>query len=49
MMLDMKRTFDDMVDRFAEGPEARDRVLSNPIYQHISDALSGSVEYSVIS
>lgn len=48
MMLDMKRTFDDLVERFAESPEARDRVLSNAIYQHISDTLAGSVEYTAM-
>ena len=32
-MLDMKRTFDDLVERFAESPQARDRILANPIYQ----------------
>ena len=48
MMLDMKRTFDDLVERFAESPQARDRILSNSIYQHASDALAGSVEYSAM-
>lgn len=48
LMLDMKRTFDDLVERFAEDPEARDRVLANPIYRHVSDALAGSVEYSAM-
>ncbi len=48
MMLDMKRTFDDLVDRFAEGPEAKERVLENPIYQHVSDALAGSSEYAAM-
>ena len=48
MMLDMKRTFDDLVERFADGPEARDRILENPIYRHASDALAGSVEYSAM-
>lgn len=48
VMLDMKRTFDDLVERFAESPAARDRVLANPIYQHVSDALAGSVEYSAM-
>ncbi len=48
LMLDMKRTFDDMVERFAEDAAARDRILSNPIYQHVSDALAGSVEYSAM-
>ncbi|HKA16326.1 MAG TPA: ArsA-related P-loop ATPase [Myxococcota bacterium] len=48
LMLDMKRTFDDLVARFAESPTARDRVLRNPIYRHVSDALAGSVEYSAM-
>jgi anion-transporting ArsA/GET3 family ATPase len=48
MMLDMKRTFDDLVTRFAENDEARNRILENPIYQHASDALAGSVEYSAM-
>jgi len=48
MMLDMKRTFDDLVERFAEDAATRDRILRNPIYQHVSDALAGSVEYSAM-
>jgi anion-transporting ArsA/GET3 family ATPase len=48
MMLDMKRTFDDLVQRFAESEEARERILGNPIYQHVSDALAGSAEYSAM-
>jgi len=48
MMLDMKRTFDDLVERFAPDPQTRQRILSNPIYQHVSDALAGSAEYSAM-
>jgi anion-transporting ArsA/GET3 family ATPase len=48
LMLDMKRTFDDLVARFAESEEARRRILDNPIYQHASEALAGSVEYSAM-
>ena len=48
LMLDMKRTFDDLVARFAESETARDHVLHNPIYRHVSDALAGSVEYSAM-
>jgi anion-transporting ArsA/GET3 family ATPase len=48
LMLDMKRTFDDLVERFAESPEARDRILQNRIYQNVSDALAGSAEYSAM-
>ncbi len=48
MMLDMKRTFDDLVERFAESEEIRDRILENAIYQNVSNALAGSVEYSAM-
>ncbi len=45
MMLDAKATFDELVRRHAPDPESRDRVLSNRIYQQISNALAGSQEY----
>ncbi len=47
-MLDMKRTFDDLVERFAESEAVRDRIFENSIYQHVSNALAGSVEYSAM-
>ena len=48
-MLDMKRTFDDLVERFADiRGDARSASSRNPIYQHVSDALAGSVEYSAM-
>ena len=48
LMLDMKRTFDDLVERFAESADTRARILQNPIYQHVSEALAGSIEYSAM-
>ena len=48
MMLDMKRTFDELLTRFAPDPAARERILANRIYQHVSDALAGSTEYSAM-
>jgi anion-transporting ArsA/GET3 family ATPase len=48
LMLDMRRTFDDLVFRFAENPETRSRILRNRIYQHVSDALAGSAEYAAM-
>jgi anion-transporting ArsA/GET3 family ATPase len=45
MMLDAKRTFDDLVERHAADEEARDRILSNRIYQELSNAMAGSQEY----
>jgi anion-transporting ArsA/GET3 family ATPase len=48
VMLDMKRTFDELVERLASDPDSRERILHNRIYQHVSDALAGSVEYSAM-
>jgi anion-transporting ArsA/GET3 family ATPase len=45
MMLDAKATFDELVRRHAPDEESRERVLSNRIYQQISNALAGSQEY----
>jgi anion-transporting ArsA/GET3 family ATPase len=45
MMLDAKETFDELVRRHAPDEETRDRVLSNRIYQQLSNALAGSQEY----
>ena len=47
-MLDMKTTFDELVARFARSEAERERILRNPIYQHVSDALAGSAEYSAM-
>jgi anion-transporting ArsA/GET3 family ATPase len=48
LMLDMKRTFDELVERFAEGEDNRQRILANPIYRHVSEALAGSVEFAAM-
>ncbi len=48
MMLDMKGTFDELVERLCPDLETRHRILDNPLYQHISDALAGSVEYAAM-
>ncbi|GAB3281870.1 ArsA family ATPase [Parasphingorhabdus pacifica] len=44
MMLDMRRTFDDMVLAHA-GDERAEQILSNPFYQTISTSFSGTQEY----
>ncbi|GAA2358879.1 ArsA family ATPase [Saccharopolyspora halophila] len=44
MMLDMRRTFDDMVLTHA-GEERAQQILSNPFYQTISTSFSGTQEY----
>jgi anion-transporting ArsA/GET3 family ATPase len=45
MVLDTKRTFDDIVTRYAPDEPARRRILDNRFYRHVSAALSGSHEY----
>ena len=45
MMLDVKRTWDDLVARHAPDAARRDRILGNRLYQQMSSALAGSQEY----
>jgi anion-transporting ArsA/GET3 family ATPase len=45
MMLDAKRTFDDLIEWHAPDERTRDAVLSNRIYQELSNAVAGSQEY----
>jgi len=49
MMLDQKRAFDEVVERYASNPEAIARILANPVYAQISGALAGSQEYAAIA
>lgn len=44
MMLDMKRTFDELVEAHAE-PERVEQILANPFYQSLSSSLAGTQEY----
>ena len=44
MMLDMRRTFDEMVEAHAE-PDRAEKILANPFYQTISTSFSGTQEY----
>jgi anion-transporting ArsA/GET3 family ATPase len=44
MMLDMRRTFDEMVQTHAE-PGRAEAILANPFYQTISSSFSGTQEY----
>jgi anion-transporting ArsA/GET3 family ATPase len=45
MVLDTKRTFDALVERYAGTDEARKRILENRFYKQVSAALAGSHEY----
>lgn len=49
MMLDPKRTFDDLIARLAPDERKRDEVLSNRIYQELSTAVAGSQEFTAIA
>jgi anion-transporting ArsA/GET3 family ATPase len=45
LMLDSKRTFDDLVDRYADGPDQAERIKANRIYRNLTGSLSGTQEY----
>ena len=49
MMLDPKRTFDDLVARLAPDDATREDVLSNRIYQQLSGAVAGSQEFTAVA
>jgi anion-transporting ArsA/GET3 family ATPase len=48
MMLDAKRTWDELIEQRAPDRATRDAVLGNRIYQELSNAVSGSTEYMAI-
>lgn len=45
MMLDMKHTFDEIVERHAASPDRVQRILDNRFYQQLSASLAGTQEY----
>jgi len=45
MMLDAKRTFDELIEWHAPDERTREAVLANPVYQELSSAVAGSQEY----
>jgi len=49
MMLDPKRTFDELIARLAPDERARDEVLANRIYQQLSSAVAGSQEFTAVA
>jgi anion-transporting ArsA/GET3 family ATPase len=48
MLLDVKRTFDELVRGLATSPEQAARVLENRLYQNLSSTLAGTAEYMAI-
>ncbi len=49
MMLDAKRTLDEIVARLAPDEQAREEILANPVYRELSTAVAGSHELSAIA
>ena len=49
MMLDSKRTFDELIERLAPDERTRDEVFANRIYQQLSSAVAGSQEFTAIA
>jgi anion-transporting ArsA/GET3 family ATPase len=47
-MLDMKSTWDQLIERAAPDRRTAQRILGNPFYQRISEAFIGSHEYAAI-
>ena len=48
MMLDSKRTFDELIERIAVSRESYERIMGNHYYQTLTSALAGSQEFSAM-
>jgi anion-transporting ArsA/GET3 family ATPase len=49
MMLDPKRTFDELIDASAPSPERAEAIKANGIYEQLSSAVAGSQEFTAVS
>jgi anion-transporting ArsA/GET3 family ATPase len=49
MMLDPKRTFDDLIDTVARDAEQAQAIKANRVYRELSTAVSGSQEFTAVS
>jgi anion-transporting ArsA/GET3 family ATPase len=49
MMLDPKRTFDELIDRIAPDPNRAQEIKANRVYRELSSAVSGSQEFTAIA
>ena len=49
MMLDPKRTFDELIDRIAPEPARAEEIKANRIYRELSTAVSGSQEFTAVA
>ena len=49
MMLDPKRTFDELIAKLAPDDKTRDEILANRIYRELSGAVAGSQEFTAVA
>lgn len=49
MMLDPKRTFDELIERVAPTPARAEEIKANRVYRELSTAVSGSQEFTAIA
>lgn len=49
MTLDVKGTFDEVIERLAPSEQTSAQILSNPVYAALSSAIAGSQEYTAIA
>jgi anion-transporting ArsA/GET3 family ATPase len=49
MMLDAKRTFDELIELLAPDVATREAILANRIYQELSSAVAGSQEFTAVA
>jgi anion-transporting ArsA/GET3 family ATPase len=49
MMLDPKRTFDELIERVAPDPARAEEIKANRVYRELSTAVSGSQEFTAIA
>jgi anion-transporting ArsA/GET3 family ATPase len=49
MMLDPKRTFDELIERVSADPERAEEIKSNRVYRELSTAVSGSQEFTAVA
>jgi anion-transporting ArsA/GET3 family ATPase len=49
MMLDPKRTFDELIERLAPDPARAEEIKANRVYRELSSAVSGSQEFTAVA
>jgi len=49
MMLDPKRTFDELIERLAPDARSAEEILANRVYLELSTAVAGSQEFTAVS